>query len=447
MAIGIHAHAEDLGAYRIQGAAGTRAPDRDGSEVLRERMAEKYRTGEAQAALRNLQRRNVDAIVNPKPLPIRTGTSQRTEFYSMDFVMPVDAPGIKKGEKVNVLKQLGRLSDTAEGLLFIDGRDEDQLKYALGMSEKKLIKIILTGGSPIKIGERFKSWNNGNGQGSDYDTGASTTPVCVCLNYAGAGFPLSFWEPEYMMDTTLTAGCMPLLGGIKIPIPWNQNQNGASHVVNGQVNGTSKRAFLHVNEYLSPVMTLLGLVVNSPCLDNRDFDIPYASWADPSWSDDTLAMVLTPYAYPFVGTASIAAEAPDSIAATIGFPIKEFFWTAGSWGPMYPVTGNLVVANTFEQMSRLSTIRIIAKLHAAGLKFSTAGDEALKSCGALGVPEFVMDKRQYRYNRLYPFPDNACTPVSRPLMAVERMTGRPQDAAMGYYVFRRKDCCQTFSEN
>ncbi len=285
------------------------------------------------------------------------------------------------------------------------------------------------------------------GQGSDYDTGASTTPVCVCLNYAGAGFPLSFWEPEYMMDTTLTAGCMPLLGGIKIPIPWNQNQNGASHVVNGQVNGTSKRAFLHVNEYLSPVMTLLGLVVNSPCLDNRDFDIPYASWADPSWSDDTLAMVLTPYAYPFVGTASIAAEAPDSIAATIGFPIKEFFWTAGSWGPMYPVTGNLVVANTFEQMSRLSTIRIIAKLHAAGLKFSTAGDEALKSCGALGVPEFVMDKRQYRYNRLYPFPDNACTPVSRPLMAVERMTGRPQDAAMGYYVFRRKDCCQTFSEN
>lgn len=163
MAVGIHAHAEDLGAYRIQGAAGTRTPDRDGSEVLRERMAEKYRTGEAQAALRNLQRRNVDAIVNPQPLSIRTGMSQRTEFYSMDFVMPIDAPGIKKGEKVNVLKQLGRLSDTAEGLLFIDGRDEDQLKYALGMSKKKLIKIILTGGSPIKIGERFKSWNNGNG--------------------------------------------------------------------------------------------------------------------------------------------------------------------------------------------------------------------------------------------------------------------------------------------
>jgi conjugal transfer pilus assembly protein TraW len=163
MAIGIHTHAEDLGTYLIQGAAGISRPDRDGSEVLRERMEEKYRTGEAQAALQNMQKRNVDAIVNPKPLPIRTSTSPRTKFYSMDFIMPVNAPGTKKGEKVNVLKRLGRLSDTAEGLLFIDGRDEEQLKYSIGMSEKKRVKIILTGGSPIKIGERFKTWNNGNG--------------------------------------------------------------------------------------------------------------------------------------------------------------------------------------------------------------------------------------------------------------------------------------------
>lgn len=294
---------------------------------------------------------------------------------------------------------------------------------------------------------RLAGANLSGGGGTDYDTGASTTPICVCLNYVGAGFPLSFWEPEYMMDTTVTAGCMPLLGGVKISIPWNQNQNGAAHVINAPVSGKSKTAFLHVNQYLSPVMTLLGLIVNSPCTDSRDFDIPYTSWADPTWNDDTLAMVLTPYAYPFVGAASIAAEGPDSIAAAIDFPLKEFFWTAGSWGPIYPVTGNLTVANTWEQMSRLVSLRVLAKLHASGLLFSTAGDEALKSCGALGVPEFVMDKREYRFNRIFPFPDNACTPVSRPLMLVERGTGRPQDAAMGYYIFRRKDCCQTINAN
>lgn len=280
--------------------------------------------------------------------------------------------------------------------------------------------------------------------GSDYDTGASTTPVCLCANNLTAGFPFSFWEPEYMMDTTFTAGCMPLLGGIKITIPWNTNQNGAINYINSSIQGKSRQAFVQVNEYLSPVMTLLGLVNDSPCLDKRSFDTPYASWADPTWGDDILSMILTPYAYPFAGAAAIATEGVDSVAAITGFPIKEFFWTAGAWGSVYPVTGNIATFNSVEQVSRLATMRVLAKLHAAGLQQTTAGDGALKSCGALGVPEFVMDKRQYRYNRIYPFPDNSCTPISRPLMTVERNTGRPQDRDMGYYIFRRKDCCQTF---
>jgi conjugal transfer pilus assembly protein TraU len=282
------------------------------------------------------------------------------------------------------------------------------------------------------------------GSGNDYDTGASKSPVCVCANNLTAGFPLSFWEPAYMVDTTFTAGCMPLLGGIHITIPWNQNQHGNMSVTNSPIGGRSRQAFVHVNEYLSPIMTLLGLINDSPCMDQRSFDTPYASWADPTWNDDTLAMILTPYAYPFVGAAAIAAEGADSVAAIAGFPIKEFFWTAGSWGSVYPVTGNIATVNTLEQVSRLATVRMLAKLHAAGLQQSTAGDGALKSCGAIGVPEFVMDKREYRYNRIYPFADNACTPISRPLMAVERNTGRPQDRDMGYYIFRRKDCCETF---
>jgi conjugal transfer pilus assembly protein TraW len=155
--------AEDLGTYRIPGAAGTSQPDRDGATVLRERMEEKYRTGEAQAMQKKLQERNVDAVVNPKPLAIRTDTSPRTKLYSLDYILPVDAPGAKRGAKVNVLKGLGRLSDTAAGLLLIDGRDDEQVNYAVAMSEKKPIKIVLTGGSPIKIGERYKTRNGGNG--------------------------------------------------------------------------------------------------------------------------------------------------------------------------------------------------------------------------------------------------------------------------------------------
>jgi conjugal transfer pilus assembly protein TraU len=57
--------------------------------------------------------------------------------------------------------------------------------------------------------------------GDDYDTGASKTPICVCVNNLGIGTPVSFWEPRYMVDTTTKPGCMPLLAGVDINTPYN----------------------------------------------------------------------------------------------------------------------------------------------------------------------------------------------------------------------------------
>jgi conjugal transfer pilus assembly protein TraU len=108
---------------------------------------------------------------------------------------------------------------------------------------------------------------------------------------------------------------------------------------------------------------------------------------------------------------------------------------------MYPVTGHVAVSNTPEQVSHLIVARLFAKLHAAGVMQSTAGSAALESCGALGVPEFLMDKRQYKTNRTFPFPDNMCTPIGRPLMIQEKGAARPQDKDYGYFIFRKKDCC------
>jgi conjugal transfer pilus assembly protein TraU len=88
---------------------------------------------------------------------------------------------------------------------------------------------------------------------------------------------------------------------------------------------------------------------------------------------------------------------------------------------MYPLDGNVADANTQEQVSHLMIARIFAKLHAAGAQQTTAGQDALDSCGALGVPQLIMDTRQYKTNRTFPFPDNMCTPI------------------------QRKDCCATTS--
>lgn len=275
----------------------------------------------------------------------------------------------------------------------------------------------------------------------DYDTGASKVPICLCINNLSAGTPIGFWEPRYMVDVTNTPGCMPLLGGVNISPPYNADEYGGIKNTNAHLGGKSKGAFMHANEYVNPVMTALGVITQSPCLDNRSFDVPFISWADPTWNDDSLSLILTPYAYPFAGVPSIAAEMPDAIMASLNFPSATLFWVAGAWGPMYPLTGNVSSMTTPEQVSHLMITRLLAKLHAAGAMQSTAGNDALQSCGAMGVPQLIMDKRQYKTNRTFPFPDNMCTPIGRPLPLQEAGAARPQDKEYGYFVFSRKDCC------
>ena len=281
--------------------------------------------------------------------------------------------------------------------------------------------------------------------GDDYDTGASKSPVCICINTLSVGTPIGLWEPRYMVDTTNKPGCMPLLGGIDIDPPYNAMEYGGDKV-NNRLGGlrSSKSAFMHVNEYVNPVMTALGVIAQSPCLDSRSFDVPFISWADPTWNDDSLSMILTPYAYPFAGLPSVAAEMPDAILATTGFPSATLFWVAGAWGPMYPLTGNVATANSHEQVSHLLLARLFAKLHAAGIQQTTAGQDALQSCGALGLPQLLMDKRQYKTNRVFPWPDNMCTPIGRPLQLQEMGAARPQDKDYGYFIFQRKDCCAPY---
>lgn len=280
--------------------------------------------------------------------------------------------------------------------------------------------------------------------GDDYDSGASATPVCFCIDGLTTGSPASFWEPKYMLDVTNKPGCMPLLGGADYDPPYNESEYGGVTGGYQQIKGTSRQAFMHANLYINPIMSALGILREDPCLDDRSFDTPYISWADPSWGDEVLSMILTPYAYPFASVLEVASEMPDAIAATVGFPLESLFWVAGAWGPMYPLVGTVGTYKSPEQVSHLILARVFAKLHAAGTMASTAGDDALKSCGAMGFPQMIMDKRQYKTNRVFPFPDNLCTPIGRPLQFQEIGAARPQDKDYGYFVFQKKDCCEPF---
>jgi conjugal transfer pilus assembly protein TraU len=286
--------------------------------------------------------------------------------------------------------------------------------------------------------------NFGFNNSGDYDSGASKSPICTCANNLMIGTPMSLWEPSMMFDVTNKPGCMPLLG-TSINTPINSNQNGSFTNSQKAIKGSGRTAFMHVNEYINPILTTIGLLYDSPCLDNRSYDIPYMSWADPSWNDDAMSMLMQPWAYGFTSILAVAAEGPDAVAANAGFPIASLFWVAGSWGAMYPTTGNVATFHSQEQANHLLVTRLLAKLHATGLQQSTAGQAALASCGALGVPEFIMDKRQYKISRSLPYLDNMCMPIGRSTIAEEAGANRPLDKDYGYVVFRKKDCCAGYT--
>ena len=145
--------AEDLGAK----APGF-AIDQDGREQLKAIARQKVDQGAFEAYKKEFIKRNLDAIKNPAPLGIKTAYGQRTELKEARYVMPADV----KDQNGRIVARRGtviepiKISPLQAGLLFIDGRDEAQIQYALRAYRAAPLKIILVAGSPFDLRVRFK---------------------------------------------------------------------------------------------------------------------------------------------------------------------------------------------------------------------------------------------------------------------------------------------------
>ena len=145
--------AEDLGAK----APGF-AIDQDGREQLKAIARQKVDQGAFEAYKKEFIKRNLDAIKNPAPLGIKTAYGQRTELKEARYVMPADVKDqngrivARRGTVIEPLK----ISPLQAGLLFIDGRDEAQIQYALKAYRAAPLKIILVAGSAFDLRVRFK---------------------------------------------------------------------------------------------------------------------------------------------------------------------------------------------------------------------------------------------------------------------------------------------------
>lgn len=149
-----NAQAEDLGVKNR-----TYPADRDARDQIKDLIREKQKSGEVDRFWRDYQGRVVDSIKNPAPLGIASNFASRTELHDLRFVIPQDyrdEKGTIVARKGTVIEPL-KIQPLQSGLIFIDGRDQRQVDYAIAQGRKEPLKIVLTAGSPFDLRVKYKN--------------------------------------------------------------------------------------------------------------------------------------------------------------------------------------------------------------------------------------------------------------------------------------------------
>ena len=281
---------------------------------------------------------------------------------------------------------------------------------------------------PIKIGGVAVT----PGEGTDT---VNRFPLCFCGSpVPRVGIKVSFWEPVKLVEVVRHPGCFPSLGGRKLPIP-SFAMVGAYGEGGGQRG--DRTSFLHVHHFLYPVFSVLNLFSSFGCMTQGGFDLAYLTAFDPLWSNDELSFLLHPEIALVANPEAQASCAADAVAAAGGFALNELFWCAGSWGSVYPLTGNNGATGDLPAVYALSAVKLLAKLHNELLAFKTTGEEAL--CAAR--PHRVIVKDQYKLQLAFP-KNTQAFPIGRVTARWAPGKWYPgQGEDWVWVLWRKKDCC------
>jgi len=147
--------------------AGTYAPDPDGREEIKDAVRQKQKSGELDRFWQDYRSKVLEAIRHPQDLGLRTSYSSSSEYHDVRFTLPndfVDQTGRVVARRGQVIEPLA-ISPLTSALVFVDGRDEKQVEWALKVGAAAPTKIILTAGSPLELRERYRdaAWRGGKG--------------------------------------------------------------------------------------------------------------------------------------------------------------------------------------------------------------------------------------------------------------------------------------------
>tara|TARA_B100000424_G_scaffold266487_1_gene257703 strand:- start:11582 stop:12649 length:1068 start_codon:yes stop_codon:yes gene_type:complete len=271
---------------------------------------------------------------------------------------------------------------------------------------------------------------------------ASPQPLCACMDSNGLpapGIPTSMWEPARMIELTYKPGCLSSLGGLELP--FDKARYGYHGGGKGLDEGSDN--YQHFHYYAFPLLTVLDLFSGGRCNAGgySDLDIMYLGEIDPTWSDDTLAYFTNPEAIAVANPAATAACAADAISSTAKKPISSMFWCAGSWGTMYPLSGNADKSMDLINGSSRRSAQVLNALHRRGLAWTTMGSENM--CESSIAP--TLPKQQYKFSMLHPRPEsNSDHVMGESIMKWGMDRWRPiygEDPT--YLIWRWNDCCNT----
>jgi len=223
-------------------------------------------------------------------------------------------------------------------------------------------------------------------------SGASNKSFCLCEDNLGVprpGIVTSMWEPARLIELVRTPGCSPSLGGIRLPLGDRRLQGGHGE---GEYD-TGDLAFYHYHYYAFPLLVMLDLFMDGNCNADgyMDFDLMYLSELDPTWLNDELAFFTQPEAAAVANPLAISACTADAASSTLGNPIDQLFWCAGSWGHLYPLSGHTLAFGSLAENTSHLAARAIAAQHRRGLARRTMGNSAL----CRPVIEPMLPKSQY----------------------------------------------------
>lgn len=269
---------------------------------------------------------------------------------------------------------------------------------------------------------------------------AAMPPICLCptvLGFPFIGIGVTYWQPLYVSEVERRPGCLSSLGGINV-LPGYSALQSEQSVSAGRPGASVNRMQVHWYEY--PVFGMMDMMKSVACKAPSGFNLAYVTEVDPFWQDDLWGAVFSPEASIFANPIATAACAVDAVASSLSYPLDALFWCAGSWGNLYPLSGNSSHSGDPFTMNNQLQAKFIARSHRMGLSWQTIGPTAI--CSSHPNPVWV--KSQYRYNQVAPIPRRGravATGGDGKLFQFPPITNAPTQEHTVNLIWQGQQCC------